>query len=470
MDEAYANTARKVGWMDKMGHHSSQPLPSCPITGDCPCHREKKAKHSTGLSKKVLNEDEMLRTRRIRIQPTESQKKLFHRWFGITRFVYNEALRLITEEDMKPGFFSLRNYLLNKEKNKRSEKYPFVFDHKLCPRHAKAEAIRELCDAIATTKESLIAKHKNPIHFQMKRRTKKDSCQRFCIPTTGKYSIKWNKDGFIFWETKGTGLVKPYKKKELKKLPSRAFSEHKVVVKYERPGRYYLLIPLVTKKKNHASTKTIAFDPGVRTFQTGFNSDGNFVEYGKGEIKKLFTLGKRIDALQSKIDKHCKPSYTSKKEKIQYKNRRMRWRREMGRILNRVNNLKRDMHWKMAREIVQEYKHVLISRFHVSEMVKKMNRKINTETTRKMLNWSHFIFRQRLKHKAKEFGSVVHEVGEHYSSKCCGQCGRIHWNLKGSKTFHCPYCHFKIDRDFNGARNIFLMNFNAHLILNPESS
>jgi len=148
----------------------------------------------------------------------------------------------------------------------------------------------------------------------------------------------------------------------------------------------------------------------------------------------------------------------------------MRWRREMGRISNRVNNLKRDMHWKMAREIVQEYKHGLISRFHVSEMVKKMNRKINTDTTRKMLNWSHFTFRQRLKHKAKEFGVVVHEVGEHYSSKGCGQCGRIHWNLKGSKTFRCPYCHFKIDRDFNGSRNIFLMNFDDHFILNPESS
>jgi hypothetical protein len=52
-----------------------------------------------------------------------------------------------------------------------------------------------------------------------------------------------------------------------------------------------------------------------------------------------------------------------------------------------------------------------------------------------MLNWSHFTFRQKLKHKAKEFGVVVHEVSEHYSSKGCGQCGMIHCNLKGSKTF-----------------------------------
>jgi putative transposase len=200
----------------------------------------------------------------------------------------------------------------------------------------------------------------------------------------------------------------------LKKLSSQRFSDYRATVKYERPGGYYILIPIVIKKTNSPSNKVIAFDPGVRTFQTGFNSDGNFVEYGKGEIKKLFTLGKRMDALQSKIDKHYKESYSSKKEKIQYKSRRMRWRRDTGSILHRVNNLKRDMHWKLTREIIEQYKHVLISRFHVSEMIKRMNRKMNAETTRKMLNWSHFTFRQRLKHKAKEYGAVAYEVGEHY--------------------------------------------------------
>jgi transposase len=80
----------------------------------------------------------------------------------------------------------------------------------------------------------------------------------------------------------------------------------------------------------------------------------------------------------------------------------------MERILHGVNDLKRDMHWKLAREITQQNKHELISRFHVSELVKRMNRKINAETTRKMLNWSHFIFRQRLIHKAKEFGAAIH--------------------------------------------------------------
>jgi hypothetical protein len=56
---------------------------------------EKRLKRTTSLSKKQLEEDEILRTRKIRIQPTKEQKLLFQRWFGITRFVYNEALFFI---------------------------------------------------------------------------------------------------------------------------------------------------------------------------------------------------------------------------------------------------------------------------------------------------------------------------------------------------------------------------------------
>jgi putative transposase len=302
----------------------------------------------------------------------------------------------------------------------------------------------------------------------MKKRTKKDLYQRFYVLNNGgKSSIKWTDKGFTFWSTKGVGIVKPYNKKELKKLPSCGSCDYKVTIKYESPGRYYLLIPLVTKKKQKQpnSGNVIAFDPGVRTFQTGYTDKGQFVEYGKENIGKLFSLGKKMNQLQSKIDRHIKPVYPSIKEKVQYKNRRKRWRIQMGRLGSRIKNLKRDMHWKLSREIVQENKHVLISRFQVSSMIRKETRKIGSETVKKMLNWSHFEFRQRLKHKAQEFDSVVHEVGEAYSSKACGQCGRVHWKLGGSKTFTCPHCQFTIDRDFNGARNIFLMNLESHLEL-----
>ena len=117
----------------------------------------------------------------------------------------------------------------------------------------------------------------------------------------------------------------------------------------------------------------------------------------------------------------------------------------------------------IAKEWVTSYDHVMISRFNVSKMVEKeqengKKRKLNSETTRKLLHWSHFKFRQRLKEMAEVTSCVVHEVSEHYTSMCCGGCGVLHRKLNGSRLFHCPTCHFELARDFNGARNIFLMN------------
>ncbi len=48
----------------------------------------------------------------------------------------------------------------------------------------------------------------------------------------------------------------------------------------------------------------------------------------EGRDQEAIYFGKRIDAIQSKIDKHYKENYASKKEKIRYKNRRMRWKRD----------------------------------------------------------------------------------------------------------------------------------------------
>ena len=225
-----------------------------------------------------------------------------------------------------------------------------------------------------------------------------------------------------------------------------------------------MIVPIIKEKKENNSKTTIALDPGVRTFQVGFKTDGSFVEYGSKSVSKLYSLGLKMDELKSKIDKHQKDRYNSKKERIQYKNQRRKWRIQMRRLGYRIKKLKNEAHWKIARDLTKNNKNILISKFRVSGMIQKGKRKIHSETVRKMLHWSHFEFRQKLKTKAEELNSIVHEVSEHYTSKTCGGCGKINWKLGSKKWFHCNHCNFEIDRDFNGARNIFLMNFKEHLI------
>ena len=55
----------------------------------------------------------------------------------------------------------------------------------------------------------------------------------------------------------------------------------------------------------------------------------------------------------------------------------------------------------------------------------------------------------------------VKQVGEAYTSKTCSECGYLRYNLGGSKVFRCDECASVMDRDVNGAKNIFLKNFEA---------
>eukprot|EP01080_Neovahlkampfia_damariscottae_P011793 gene11793-gene5008 len=86
-----------------------------------------------------------------------------------------------------------------------------------------------------------------------------------------------------------------------------------------------------------------------------------------------------------------------------------------------------------------------------------------------MLHWSHFQFRQTLKHLAQKDSVQVHEVSEHYTSCTCGSCGKIDWKLGKKDYFNCKYCNFSLPRDYNGARNIFLMNI-QNFIGNPKTA
>ena len=62
----------------------------------------------------------------------------------------------------------------------------------------------------------------------------------------------------------------------------------------------------------------------------------------------------------------------------------------------------------------------------------------------------------RLQEKSKEFKNVrIHDVNESYTSKTCTHCGCIN-DVGSSKVYSCKSCNLVIDRDVNGARNIFI--------------
>ena len=76
------------------------------------------------------------------------------------------------------------------------------------------------------------------------------------------------------------------------------------------------------------------------------------------------------------------------------------------------------------------------------------------------------------KRKKKKVSHQISPWWDHRKQELSGWLN-IHWNLGSSKNFKCPYCNFELDRDWNGARNIFLMNVERSIGLvskkNPSS-
>jgi putative transposase len=191
---------------------------------------------------------------------------------------------------------------------------------------------------------------------------------------------------------------------------------------------------------------------------TGYDPTGKIVEWGAGDMKRLYRLCKSYDALQSrctKRDTRCRQRYAL---------------RRAGRRINlKIHHLVRDLHHRLAAWLCRNYRAIILPEFETSQMIRRGKRRLNSKTARKMVTWSHGLFRQHLLHKQREYPWCrVYICTEEYTSKTCTACGHIHAHLGGNKRFRCPACGVHLDRDANGARNILLKLLTESLTPAPE--
>ncbi|RHZ45176.1 hypothetical protein Glove_688g24 [Diversispora epigaea] len=212
---------------------------------------------------------------------------------------------------------------------------------------------------------------------------------------------------------------------------------------------------------NVSNMRFVAIDPGVRTLFVMYSPTKGIIEVGKNDAQRLFRLCLHADKLSSTRDKL--KSSISKRKKKQAK----RIDKAISRIFRRIKNLRNELHKKTINHLVKNYDVVIIPEFNVSNMVRRETRKINSKTVRRMLTWSHYSFRQRLKHKAEEIGMKMIQ-NEAYTSKPCSACGNIQ-NIGGRKVYKCKGCNVVMDRDVNRARGIFLHACHMHAYVGIDS-
>jgi putative transposase len=365
------------------------------------------------IMKEESAENTLTKTRKIRIYPTKQQRIIFSRWFGTARYTYNKTVELLKQPGSVAAWRSIKGDLLNSLPEWSKE----------IPYQIKSIAIRDCCKSVTAAKikckETGIPQ---TVHFK-KRRDPLKSCYipKSAVTDRGLYytltkELKWSEE-----------------------LPE-SFCDARLI-KYN--GRYYVSAPYkATVLNSENQGRIVALDPGVRNF-ISFYSDQFCGKIGAGDFKRIFRLCRVLDKLQSILSK---PLSFYKRARIKATCGRIRWK---------IWDLVSELHHKTALFFVKNFDVILLPTFEVSQMVRRELRKIKSKTARQMLTLGHFRFKQFLKHKAFEFGKIVVDVSEAFTSKTVSWTGEIIEDLGGRRTIQSKIDGQIMDRDYNGARGIF---------------
>ena len=352
------------------------------------------------------------KSKKIRIYLNREQRQLLRQWIGVARFTYNRTVEYLQQPDTKANWKAIKGGIL---KNLPEWSKPV-------PYQIKSIAVRDACIAV---REAKVKYSQTGQLQQVKFKSRKNPIQSCYIPKSAVSQAG-------IYHTK-LGLLK-----FSEPLPE-TFGDCRIVV---ARGQYYLCLPVdAPKHPTENQGRVVALDPGVRNFLTLF-SENSFGWIGSGDIGKIQRLCYHLDDLISRL--------TKAKSKT-----KQRMKKAANRMRLKIRNLISEMHHKTALFLVQNFDVILLPTFEVSQMTTKSSRKLRSKSVRQMLNWAHYRFEQFLKHKANEYNKTVLDVSEAYTSKTVSWNGEILNNLGGKKVVT-GNDGFRLDRDLNGARGIFI--------------
>ena len=212
----------------------------------------------------------------------------------------------------------------------------------------------------------------------------------------------------------------------------------------------YLVCDVQCEVVKQRTGKSVGFDFGLKQFLTG--SDGH-------DIKSPYFFMLNI----KKIRKKCR-SLSRKQEGSHNRNRA---RKELARAYRKMDNQRKDFHFKTARKLCEEYSVIFLETLNMKGMARRWGRKVHS------LGFYNFV--EILKYEAMKLGTQIIFVDRYLpSSQLCSVCGYKNPALKDLKIreWECPNCHTMHDRDKNAAKNILMAGASAigGELVRPEQS
>lgn len=381
-----------------------------------------------------------MRCRKVRLFPSKEQETTIRSWMGGARQVYNMAIDTFSSLGYD-NFMELRGYINSFIDSE--ETHAFL---KSVPDKVRAGAVKDLVTAVKAA--STNKRRRRIREFSMKYRTKKDKEQSIVIDTSG-----WRPatPGFVSIFPRLLGGTMPWKDRSASSILKDRNKDCRLTM--DSLGHFYLCIPIERDELGGDSQaasagaprmSVVALDPGVRTFQTFYSPSGLTGKIGMGAARRV-----------EKLYDHLFDLVRRRKEEKDSR-RRGRMKKAVVRMRSKIKNLVDDLHWKACDFLCRTFDTIIIPKFGVLGMVRR-GANIRKSVKRSMLALRHFVFRERLIHKARFWGCRVIVSGEAYTSKTC-VCGFVHNGLGGSDVFTCPRCNHSCDRDIHASRNILCKN------------
>ena len=369
----------------------------------------------------------MLRAIKIRLYPNKEQEQTLNKVLGCYRFVYNHMLALkqkeYNENKKSLGLKELSRHLFHELL--KDEQYPWLKEQNT---NVMSQSIRQMLTAY----DNFFKQHKGFPKFKSK---KDKQSALFPLKAISKKNT---------FETKHISLTKPLKNIKFrcsdlyfKRLQKYNKNIRRATLSKTKSGNFFLSVLIEMEdaevKKFGRTDKKVGIDLGVKDFV--ITSDGEVFEN-----KHFFTKQeKKIKKLQRQLCKKQKGSNNRNKQRIR-----------LAKAFEKMANKKENYIHSVVNELLKYNDVVFMEDLNVSGMVK------NHHLARAINEVGFYRFKQVLVDKANNNDKKVVFVDRFYpSSKTCSVCGYKKQDLKLSdRSWTCPVCGTKHDRDINAAVNI----------------
>ena len=371
----------------------------------------------------------MLRAIKIRLYPNKEQEQKLNKTLGCYRFVYNHMLAIKQEAYNKDktnlGLCELSKYLLGTLR--KDEQYAWLKEENT---KVMQQAIRQMLNAY----DRFFKYHDGFPKFKSK---KDKQSALFPLQAISRSNT---------FETRNITLTQSLKNIKfrcsylyLRRLQKYSKNIRSATLSKAKSSKYFLSILIEMEdtelKRFEHTDKQVGIDLGVKDFV--ITSDGEVFE-NKHFLKKE---EKKMKRLQRQLSRKVKGSNNREKQRV-----------KIAKLFERITNKKEAYIHYVVNELLYHYDTIFMEDLNVQGML------INHHLSKAISEVGFYKFKEILSTKALANDKKVLLVDRFYpSSKTCSVCGYKKQDLKLSdRSWVCPQCGTKHDRDINAAVNILL--------------